>query len=65
MSDTYFVDKIKCAYCDKENNFMGTDEISGELGLPWQFEFGAEFVCKYCKKNNKVEQNFKAVKTKK
>ena len=62
MSDTYFIEKINCAYCEKENNFVNEEEPFCEMGLAWQFEFGANFVCEHCKRKNKIEQEFRAVK---
>ena len=62
MGDTYFIKEVKCAYCSKMNNFEDIDEFF--RGLPYQFEFGSDFVCKYCKKKNEVIMDFIAVKTK-
>jgi hypothetical protein len=62
MSDTYFIREIECAYCGKINNFENVDEFS--IGLPYDFEFGQEFICKYCNKENKVVMEFVAVKIK-
>lgn len=63
MSDTYFIGKIKCAYCEKINNFINEKEMFAEMGLPFQFEFGADFICAYCRKKNKIIMDFKTVKT--
>ena len=49
MSDTYFIAKINCAQCGNKNNFV-KEEAFTEMRLPFQFEFGNHFVCKYCKK---------------
>jgi hypothetical protein len=65
MGDTYYISKINCAYCGKENNFVNAKEPFCEMGLAWQFEFGADFVCEYCKRKNKIVQEFKSVKLKK
>ena len=62
MGDTYFINKIKCAHCGKVNNFEA-DEWG--FGLPYAFEFGQEFICEYCKKQNKVIMDFVAAKTQK
>jgi len=61
MGDTYFIDKIKCAYCDKVNNFEA-DEWG--FGLPYTFESGHEFICEFCKKKNKVVMDFATIRMK-
>ena len=59
MSDTYFIPKIKCAHCGKENNFV-KEEAFSEMGLAWHFDFDCDFVCDHCKKKNKIKMEFKA-----
>jgi hypothetical protein len=70
MGDTYFIDKLNCVYCEKENNFICSDSKEDEVtlaslypGIGWTSEQGAEFVCESCKKKNKVKMEFIAVKT--
>ena len=63
MSDTYFIGKINCAHCGKINNFINEKEMFAEMGLPFQSEFGADFICLYCRKKNKIIMEFRAVKT--
>ena len=72
MGDTYYISKINCAYCGKENDFVDKDIDEGEIslsalypGIGWTSEFGAEFICEFCKKKNKVNMEFRAVKTRK
>jgi aspartate carbamoyltransferase regulatory subunit len=62
MGDTYFIKEIKCAYCGKMNNFEDVDEFF--RGLSYSFEFGQDFICKYCNKKNKVIMDFVAIKVK-
>lgn len=62
MSDIYFISKIKCAYCGKINHLKNLDERG--IGLPYKTEFGADFVCKYCKKKNEIIMDFIAVQAK-
>jgi hypothetical protein len=62
MGDTYFIKKIKCAYCGMNNNFEREAAESGFLGLPYTFEFGADFICKKCSKKNAIKMDFVAVK---
>jgi len=69
MGDTYFIEKINCAYCGKENN-LGKDDSGYEFaslypGIGWTSEHGADFVCEFCKKRNEIKMEFRAVKTKK
>lgn len=63
MGDTYFIRKIKCAYCGKMNNFEDIDEFF--RGLPYNFEFGQNFICEYCNNKNKIIMDFTAVKFRK
>ena len=49
MSDRYYL-TIKCAWCKKENEEIYADE------------WGEEFTCEHCKKENKISISFKAVK---
>jgi len=56
MSDTYFIENLKCAYCGEDNDFEEDGSGFGYAGLSYVFEFGAEFVCKKCKQKNKVMQ---------
>ena len=53
MSDTYFIKKIKCAYCNDNNDFEEEAAKSGFFGLPYTFEFGADFICRKCNKKMK------------
>ncbi|OGZ78175.1 MAG: hypothetical protein A2358_02390 [Candidatus Staskawiczbacteria bacterium RIFOXYB1_FULL_37_44] len=62
MTDTYYIKKLNCAHCGKENNLVNKKEMFYEIGLPYQFGFGNDFVCKFCKQRNEVEMEFKAVK---
>jgi len=64
MGDTYFIEKINCVSCGKTNNFVNDKEPFCEMGLPHQSEFGADFICEYCKKRNKIVMHFKAVTAK-
>jgi hypothetical protein len=68
MGDTYFIDKLNCAYCGKENNFIDDDCEDGEIslsalypGIGWNSEQGAEFVCEFCEKKNRVKMEFRAI----
>ncbi len=65
MGDTYFIQKLNCAYCEKENNFVKEKEMFSEMGLLFQFDFDIDFICQFCKKKNVVIQEFKTVKSKK
>ncbi|MDP2741625.1 MAG: hypothetical protein Q8O66_03010 [bacterium] len=64
MGDTYFIKKINCVHCGKINNFINKKEMFAEMGLPFQFEFGSDFVCAYCRKKNKIIMDFRTVKSK-
>ena len=64
MGDTFFIKNIKCVYCGEDNNFEEKDMGLGYSGLAYTFEFGAEFVCKNCKKKNRIIMDFVAVKYK-
>ena len=59
MSDTYFIAKIECGHCGKENNFI-KEEAFSEMGLGWQFDFENNFICDHCKKENNIIMDFKA-----
>ena len=64
MGDTYFIDKLNCAYCGKENDFdCENSGISLYPGIGWTSEHGTDFVCDFCKKKNKVKMEFIAVKS--
>ena len=65
MSDTYYIKKLNCAYCGEENNLVNKKEMFYEMGLPYQSQFSASFICQFCQNKNKVEMEFKAVKSKK
>jgi hypothetical protein len=60
MGDIYYIKEIKCVYCGKTNNFENVEELYS--GLPYKDEFGADFICEYCKKKNKVVMNFTTTK---
>ena len=64
MSDTYFLEKLNCAYCGKENDFDEGENFCPYPGIAYTFEDGAEFVCRFCKNKNKVVMDFKTTKTK-
>ncbi len=63
MSDTYYIQNLKCAHCGENNDF---EEVVGfaYAGLPYAPEYGAEFVCEKCKQKNAVIMEFVAIKTK-
>ncbi len=63
MSDTYYIKNLTCAYCGKDNDFEEESAKFGNVGLPYAFEFGGEFVCNGCKKENKIVMDFVAVKS--
>ena len=66
MGDTYFITELNCAYCGKENDFdHDNDGFSFYPGMAYDHEFGASFICQFCKKKNKVKMEFIAVKTRK
>lgn len=63
MGDTYFIAKINCAHCGKENNFDDNEnEMSLYPGIAYTFEAGGHFTCKFCKKKNDIIQKFETVK---
>ena len=64
MSDIYYIKNLKCAYCEENNDFEEESMKYGNVGLPYAFEFGGEFVCDECKEKNKIIMDFVAVKRK-
>lgn len=62
MGDTYFIKNIKCAYCRENNNFEKEAMAFGNPGLPYTFEFRADFICRKCNKKNKIKMDFVAAK---
>lgn len=64
MGDTYFIKNLKCAYCTENNDFEEESMKYGNVGLPYTFEFGGEFVCDKCKGKNEIRMDFIAVTSK-
>ena len=60
MGDTFFIQKLKCAYCGKANNFSKKEDFYS--GLAFHSELGGGFVCCFCQNENKVVMDFYATK---
>ena len=58
MTDTYYIKKLNCAYCGKENNLVKKNVMFEEMGFPYQFGFDNDFICKFCNEKNKVKMEF-------